>query len=599
MSHVALPDDSPPSNPSTAGTGAARGRWNAVVRLTSGVRPHVALLTAAGFTSGLIEAGFLVAVARIGLAISDGDQGVSLTRGIEVPISTAIAAVAVLLVVRLVISLSAVRVQLGLKYRVVTRLRMRLAHAFLRSSWSMQDRQPVGTLQQLVVTFPNQGADLIGTLVAATAAGLTLVAMVIVSMVVDPIATLVVVVALAVLSSILRPIRSRVQQRSRREVEQQMAFSHGVAQVAALGLEIQSFGVRDGAERQLDRLITADAAAQRHTALVANLVSPIYTTLSYGALLLALIVVVALGAGQLVSLGPVLLVMLRSLGYVQLAQQGSVSLAQVVPFLDRIDTTTEEFETHPAPIGEVVIDAITSLTFHNVTYGYRPDRPVLEDIGFELVRGEVIGILGPSGSGKSTLVQLLLGVRQPDRGVVRVNGIDLTTIDRDCWTTRTAFVPQEAAVIEGTVADNIRFYRDSISDEALLTAAREAGLEHEIVSLPNGMQTDLGAGTRRLSGGQQQRLAIARALAGDPELIVLDEPTSALDIEAESVINETLAGRRGRTTIVIIAHRLSTLTSCDKLMVIDQGRLAAFAPAHDLERNEVFYRETLRASDLR
>ena len=147
----------------------------------------------------------------------------------------------------------------------------------------------------------------------------------------------------------------------------------------------------------------------------------------------------------------------------------------------------------------------------------------------------------------------------------------------------------------GTIADNIRFFRP-VSDEAVVAAARRAHIHDEIVAMKDGYGQQVIQGA--LSGGQQQRLCIARALVEDPDLIVLDEPTSALDLKSEQLIGETLAELRRTKTVVIIAHRLSTLNGCDKLMVIQSGRLVGFDDPERLSTTNPFYAEVLRISQL-
>jgi ABC-type multidrug transport system fused ATPase/permease subunit len=420
-----------------------------------------------------------------------------------------------------------------------------------------------------------------------------------VALVVDPPATLLVLVVLVLLGAILRPLRSRVNRRSDASIDPQVAFSNGVAQVGTLGLEIQAFGVQKQSEEHLDELIASDAIAQRRVGLIASSVSPIYVSLAYGAIIGALAVVASLGTDKLQSSGAVMLVMMRTLSYGQTLQQGSVYLAQIFPFLNRITSTIKEFETNRATSGNRQIAHIGSIEFSNVGFSYVEGRAVVRGISCQLLAGHSYGIIGPSGSGKSTLVQLLLGIRDPNSGFIRSNGIDLKEIDRNSWTSRVAFVPQEATLITGTVAENISFYRPGITEERMVEAAKSAHVLDDILKLPHGFNTNLGERAQQLSGGQRQRLAIARALVGNPELLILDEPTSALDMKSESVIRDTIAALNGKVTVVVIAHRLSTLDVCSRLMVIQDGELKAFASPAELASNNDFYKEALRLAGVK
>jgi ATP-binding cassette, subfamily B, bacterial len=576
-----------------------RVRLAAVAGLVRHVRLHVTLLGGSAFANGLLEAAFLVAIARIGLSVAEGQSSVTLSRGLELSLSASLGIAGVLIVLRLLIALASVRVQMGLTYRVTTRLRRDMAQAFLRSSWATQQAQPSGTLQQLVVTFPNHGAHLLQSLTGATGAGLSLLAMLLVALLVSPPATLLVIAALAVLSAVLRPLRRRVTGRSEASIPHQMAFSNGVSQVGTLGLEIQAFGVRPEAEHQLDQLIQSEAQAARRVGVISQMVSPIYVTLGYVAVLGALVVVANLGSAQLQSAGAVMLVMLRALGYGQILQNGSVALAQILPFLQHLESTIQDFRDRAAVNGDVQINQIGAINCESVSFGYETGGEVLSDLNFQVAAGEVVGVIGPSGSGKSTLVQLLLGLREPTSGAITVGGVDLSEVDRGSWNPRVAFVPQDANLITGTVAENISFFRPDITAEQMTAAARQAHVLDEITALPDGFDTSLGERGQQLSGGQRQRIAIARALVGQPELLILDEPTSALDLKSESVIRDTIAALKGQVTVVIIAHRISTLEACDRIMVIRDGVLEAFGPAEELARNDEFYREALHLAGIR
>ncbi len=212
--------------------------------------------------------------------------------------------------------------------------------------------------------------------------------------------------------------------------------------------------------------------------------------------------------------------------------------------------------------------------------------------------GEV-GIVGPSGSGKSTLVQLMLGLRQPTAGRVLAQGREIQHFSRSEWARRVTFVPQAAHLMAGTVADNIRFLRDDVSDADIEQAARLAHLHEDVVAWPEGYGRDVGERGGHLSGGQQQRLCIARALVENPDVLILDEPTSSLDVRSESLIRETLSELSKRMTVVVIAHRMSTLEICDRIMVIQDGQLKGFDTPDNLETTSPFYREALALSGMR
>lgn len=541
-------------------------RWRTVAQLLGQYRVHVVLLVGSAFAVGVIEAAFLVAATRIGLAIANNLDVVELTRGITLSVNQALVVAALLIVIRLMVALLDLRVQMGLTYRVTTGLRKRLADAFLHASWSVQQAQPAGALQQVVVTFPNTAGGLLSALTAAGGAALSLAALMLVALVVDPAATLVVLTALIVLSAVLGPLRRRVLGRAQLAVNHQIAFANSVAEVGELGMEISAFGVRDAVGAQVEDVIDRNAASQRRLGLLSGAISPVYVSLAYGAVLASLATVTFFGASNLNSVGAVMLVMLRSLGYGQQLQNGSSAVSQINPFLAEVDKTMSTFRKSSVTWGHQRPERVTPIELVDVTFGYRPAQPVLRNVDLRIEPGEVVGLVGPSGAGKSTLVQLILGLRSPDRGVVRAGGHLLTELDPGTWSSAVAFVPQEANLVTGTVADNIRFFRGDITDEQLAEGARAAHIWDEIARLPQGLSTHLGERGQQLSGGQKQRLCIARALVAKPQLLILDEPTSALDGVSEAAIRDTLSELKGSTAVVVIAHRPTTLEVCDRIL---------------------------------
>ena len=193
----------------------------------------------------------------------------------------------------------------------------------------------------------------------------------------------------------------------------------------------------------------------------------------------------------------------------------------------------------------------------------------------------------------------MLRLRQPTSGAVLADGVDARDISLDAWSRQFSFVPQDPALFSGSVAENIRFFRADVDDTAIEQASRLAHLHDDVVSWPNGYETQVGGRGHQLSGGQRQRLCIARALVGRPSIVVLDEPTSALDVKSESLVRETLAALAPECTVIVIAHRLSTLNICDRIMVVLNGALQGFDTSTTLETTNPFYREALELSGMR
>ena len=213
-------------------------------------------------------------------------------------------------------------------------------------------------------------------------------------------------------------------------------------------------------------------------------------------------------------------------------------------------------------------------------YPSNPDRPAIDGITLHVPAGSSVALVGASGAGKSTLVDLLLRFYEPDGGSIRLDGIETRRVDPQALRRHFALVPQQPVLFTGSVLDNIRYGVPGASEEAVMAAARAAFAEEFIARLPEGYASFVGEGGVRLSGGQRQRIAIARALLRDPAILLLDEATSALDADSEAMVQQALAAlMQGRTTLVI-AHRLATVRRVDRIVVLEQGRIAATG-SHD------------------
>ena len=246
----------------------------------------------------------------------------------------------------------------------------------------------------------------------------------------------------------------------------------------------------------------------------------------------------------------------------------------------------------PALSGAEPIRFTRAVALEGVSYTYADEAdPVLVDVDLTIARGESIGIVGPSGAGKSTLVDLLLGLLTPTRGRITVDGRDVGGALRS-WQQHIGYVAQEPFVLDDTLRRNVAFgVADAEIDDRRVTAAlRLAQLGDFVTALPAGLDTMLGERGTRLSGGQRQRVAIARALYDQPEVLVFDEATSALDTPTERELIAALEALRGVKTLVVIAHRLTTVRHCDRLAVLRDGRLAAVGPWDELLARDAGFR---------
>lgn len=358
---------------------------------------------------------------------------------------------------------------------------------------------------------------------------------------------------------------------------------------------IEALGMQSGVRnRWLDRHLTA-LALQSKASDRAGLITAVAKFLR------PTVQVAMLGAGaylailQVITPGVVIaasIILGRALAPVEAAIAGwrnfiaaRSARARLQDLLDRYPAQSMSMPL-PTPRGRIVVERLVAAAPRN-------RKPFLQGIEFTIEPGEALGVIGPSAAGKSMLARLLVGVWSPLSGQVRLDGVDVSDWNREELGPNIGYLPQEVELFDGTVEDNIARFGPH-DPEATVAAARKAGVHEMVLQLPQGYGTDIGEAGAVLSGGQRQRIALARALYGDPSLVVLDEPNSNLDSDGDEALRQAIdALRRAGKSVVIISHRPSALLSVDKILVLRDGKTDMFGP-----RDEVLAKVTRPAETL-
>ena len=229
------------------------------------------------------------------------------------------------------------------------------------------------------------------------------------------------------------------------------------------------------------------------------------------------------------------------------------------------------------------------MAFNDVSFAYEEDKEVLHGVSFQVPAGSVVALVGSSGSGKSTIAGLAASFLTPQKGVITIDGQDLSNVELNSFRQYLGVVLQDDFLFEGSIRENILFPRPDASEDQLLQAVSAAYVDEFTDRFEDGLDTLIGERGIKLSGGQRQRIAIARAVLADPKILILDEATSNLDTESEALIQKSLAElTKGRTTFVI-AHRLSTIRKADQILVIENGRITERGTHQDLIEKEGRY----------
>lgn len=241
-----------------------------------------------------------------------------------------------------------------------------------------------------------------------------------------------------------------------------------------------------------------------------------------------------------------------------------------------------------------------AIAFRNVTFRYESERePVLQDFSITIRAGQRIALVGPSGAGKSTVIQLLMRLYDPQQGTIEIGGVDLRQCRGTDLRRRIGVVPQDPFIFRASIRDNLRVARPDATDAEIIAAAERAHAWEFIRELPQKLDEVVGEGGASLSGGQRQRLAIARVLLMAPSLLVFDEATSALDTVSERLIQESLEAESAGRTAIFIAHRLATVRSCERILVIDRGRVVQDGTYEQLASIEGPFRNMVQGQQLR
>jgi ATP-binding cassette subfamily B protein len=548
--------------------------------------PLLGLIGALSALAGLGQAALLLLIVRIATALTAQTEEIGGTVG---PISAQSLSTPHLLWIALAVLGAVLLVELAaaaLQARVYARsqrtTQRNLLRCYSRTSFAAQSRTNRGDTQQLLHAHAGQAAGFVNATCNAISGSTNFAVLVVSALVLSPVAALVVLCGLVVMLLVLRPLVRLSKRLGDRRAHEQRQMAAALSERLELNREIRTFGVEASADEQITTHIDSVAGVFQQLRLVSRMTSVAYRLGAFALILGMLAVIDASNATTLAALTGALLMLLRSLSYGQATQAAMQAMNEAAPAVGQLLSEAERFiHSTPAVGGRRPASArLETIELRGVHFQYEPEAydgaapndAVLTNVDLKIHVGDFVAFVGPSGSGKSTLA-LLLGLRTPSSGAILVNGIPLADIDPVWWHARVAYVAQDPRLGSGTVLDAIRFGRTGVSADDAKRAAVRAHIAHEIEAWRLGWSTPVGQLGDQLSGGQRQRIAIARALAGEPDLLLLDEPTSALDSRSESLIGQTLRELHGEVTVVAIAHRLQTIEHADHVHRITAGCL--------------------------
>jgi ATP-binding cassette, subfamily B, bacterial MsbA len=389
---------------------------------------------------------------------------------------------------------------------------------------------------------------------------------------------------LLLISQIVQVLTRSVKQLSRQATSANARLSqrlletfHGSRLIRAFGRESYEEGRFDAASRHVSKIFW-------RMEKVSGLVNPLSEILAASLLLGILVVTTMRAPGQMAASVTFLILLYRLQPRIRQLDGDRVALSAYSASVEEVKRLLDETDKPYLRGGVRVPTSIErEIVLENVSLRYDAnENGALEDVSCSIEIGQTTALVGPSGAGKSSLINLICRFYDPSSGRVLVDGVPLPELDLAWWRSQIALVSQDIVLFNASVADNIRYGKLGATHEELLEAARKAHALEFIEDLPDGFRTPLGDWGMRLSGGQRQRLALARAFIRDPKILILDEATNSLDLIAEKVIQDALEEFGHSRTVLIIAHRISTIEHAGKVIVLDKGRVAESGSVNEL-----------------
>jgi ATP-binding cassette, subfamily B, bacterial len=543
------------------------------IGLTS-LRLKIVTFTFLSLVGALSQAALLLVVSEVVVAGVQGKHEIHPPFGPSFSPRSAVIVALVALVLYFASGIFSLLLSTSVSAQALTRTRTRLVTGFFESNWALQSSERLGHVQQLLGMNASATSGVVGAVSGGLQAVLMVAALLGVALAVDPIAAATVLVLGFVLLQMLRPLNLRTRRLNRQLSRVTRAMSTRVTEYSRLTRDFRLFGVESRVMDTLRGLIEDTGMMWRRTARLGSVAPILYQSFALGIIIVGIILLSGQGHSSLEKDGAVLILVLRSVSYGAAVQNSIQSLRASQGLLEDLTFDLRRFADARVTPGDRTPESF-EVDFDSVDYSYDGVSLALCDITMHIPEGKIVGLVGPSGSGKTTISQLVLGLREPMSGRATIGGVDAAAVAKGDAHSTVALVPQEPVLLQGSISDNIKFFRD-FEEWEVVEAAKAAHLHEDVVEMPAGYETLVGEGGGAVSGGQKQRLAIARALIGSPRLIVLDEPTSAVDGRTERLIRQTFSELRGHVTVLIISHRTETTSQCDLLLVLSHGKMADF-----------------------
>ncbi len=469
-------------------------------------------------------------------------------------------------------------------------MEMMLRHSLL-ASWPFLLKQQLGVIHHTLTRDLQRTTallDITGQIIQSCSGFLIYL---LVALSISPVVTLCTLGGSFVLMLIIRPLFARTRNLGKELVLKEKDFSQFLGEhISGMKSVKASGGERAALARGVD-MIHAIRYLTTRLVFIRSMSGSLFQPFALLFIVIIFVFTYNLPGFSILSFAATLYLIQKIFVYLESGQNALHSMGELIPHAEHLGNLKEKLVQYreESVQGDKHFHFNKVMSFENVSFSYSEDRSVLKEVSFTVGRGEVVGLIGPSGTGKTTIADIVLRLFKPTSGRVLLDGEDISLIRMDEWRNAIGYVAQDSFLLNDTIEENIRFYFKGVSSEDISSAAKEANILGFINSLPLGMQTIVGDRGVMLSGGQRQRIVLARALVRKPSILVLDEATSALDAESERLIKKAIGALRKSVTVLIIAHRLTTIEEADRIIVLEGGRIFEQGSPSELRKNPDSY----------
>ncbi len=565
---------------------------------------QIITLTVLGFLSGLLEGiGVNALIPLFSFMMGDGNETTDIiTRYIQkffemtqfdFNLKYLLVFIVVLFIFKAIIILlfNYIRIKIDTDYE--ERTRRNLFKSVLGAQWSYLLQQKIGYLETVLMTDAVRGSLLLRQIsnVIMILTGLIMYTLVAIN--ISFTITLITLALGGFFFLLFKPLMYKTRVYAARTSQANKEVAHYVNE-NILGMKsIKSMQVGHAVMKRAQGYFVELKKLKTVTFLLSTLSSTLLQPLSLIFIVIIFAVAYKTPGFNFAALIAIVYLIQRMFQYIQNLQSNLHSISDAIPYLKNVlayQAKADKAKESDEGSNEFIFEKAVS--FENVSFSYQKEQSVLKQVSFSIQKGEMVGLIGESGSGKTTIVDLLLRLFVPDEGSIMLDTNAIANISLAQWRQHVGYVSQDVFLINDTIANNIRFFDETISDDEVKAAAKMAHIYDFVQTCPDGFETVVGERGIRLSAGQRQRIAIARVLARKPQLLILDEATSALDNESESKIQNVIDTLHGKVTVLMVAHRLSTVMNADTIIALDKGEIIEQGNPKDLlqKKDSYFYK---------